>query len=193
MGRDHTIFAKEKGYVCFYRDEERYPRRNYIGVVFERGQTLPVGKGEKRRRRLGMWGREMSSLAGVGQGHVLLPDSSPEEATTTSIPAAQPTDDKILNASDAPTLFQQPKAQRETVPQQQQQRKAEIKLQKNYSYREANWEIGRAAEYAGVEVEKYDRRDRFRAWRKRTERRREELERKALRGKKKRQRKGGSK
>ena len=201
MGRDHTIFAREKGYVCFYSDEERYPGRKYIGVVFERGQSLPVGRGEKRRRRLGMWGREMSSLAGLGegqgQGHLLLPDSSqsPEEAAASSTAESTGDDNnKLFNTTTTPpTIIQQPpkeQPEEEAVPPQ---RKAQIKLQKNYSYREANWEIGRAAEYAGVQVEKYNRKDRFRAWRKRTERRKEEMEKKALRGQKKRQRKGSSK
>ena len=57
IGRDHTIFAKEKGYVLYYRDEERHPDRKYIGVVFERGMTLPRARNEARRRRLGLVGR----------------------------------------------------------------------------------------------------------------------------------------
>ena len=54
MGRDHTIFATQKGYVRYYRDPFRHPKRRYIGVVFERHQTLPTPPNAPRRRRLGL-------------------------------------------------------------------------------------------------------------------------------------------
>ena len=54
MGRDHTIFSRERGYVTYYKDPERHPERKFIGVVFERGQTLPRPRGAARRRRLGV-------------------------------------------------------------------------------------------------------------------------------------------
>lgn len=69
MGRDHTIFAREKGYVTYYKDEERHPGRKYIGVVFERGWTLPRGRNEARRRRLGLVTRkrvEAGGMRGIG-------------------------------------------------------------------------------------------------------------------------------
>ena len=62
MGRDHTIFAKEKGYVCYYSDPERNPKRKYIGVVFERGMKLPVPRNKPRNRRLGLVGREREMM-----------------------------------------------------------------------------------------------------------------------------------
>ncbi|KAK2811537.1 hypothetical protein FQN50_002160 [Emmonsiellopsis sp. PD_5] len=43
-------------------------------------------------------------------------------------------------------------------------------LRPGYMYRVANWQIGRVAERAGVKVAKFNRKDRFAAWRKRTER-----------------------
>jgi hypothetical protein len=43
MGRDHTIFAQETGYVKYYTDPEKHPKRKYIGVVFE-GDVLPAEK-----------------------------------------------------------------------------------------------------------------------------------------------------
>ncbi|EME81816.1 uncharacterized protein MYCFIDRAFT_16902, partial [Pseudocercospora fijiensis CIRAD86] len=54
MGRDHTIHASQAGYVTYYRDPEKHPKRKYIGIVFERNQTLPQARNEVRRRRLGM-------------------------------------------------------------------------------------------------------------------------------------------
>ncbi|BFZ60003.1 54S ribosomal protein L2 mitochondrial [Saitoella coloradoensis] len=53
MGKDHTLFAREPGFVHFYRDP-KHPKRRLVGVVFERGQTLPVPEGEPRRRLLKM-------------------------------------------------------------------------------------------------------------------------------------------
>ena len=54
MGRDHTIYATESGYVKYYKDPERHPKRQYIGVVFERDQVLPLPRNAQRRRRLNM-------------------------------------------------------------------------------------------------------------------------------------------
>ena len=94
-------------------------------------------------------------------------------------------------SSALPSLTDQPKSQRKdlsSAEEQQQQnhsQKIKPKFRANYSYREANWEIGRAAEYAGVQVKKYDRNDRFAAWRKRTERRKEAMEKRMLKGAKK--------
>jgi hypothetical protein len=65
MGRDHTIVAREKGYVTYYQDGENGRKR--IGVVFERGMTLPRGPGAARRRRLGMESREMTTMATTGE------------------------------------------------------------------------------------------------------------------------------
>lgn len=65
MGRDHTIFAREKGYVTYYKDGENGKKR--IGVVFERGMTLPRGPGSARRRRLGLESREMTTIASVAE------------------------------------------------------------------------------------------------------------------------------
>ena len=67
MGRDHTIFAKEKGYVCYYMDPERNPKRKYIGVVFERGMKLPVPRNKPRNRRLGLVGREREMMPEQGE------------------------------------------------------------------------------------------------------------------------------
>ncbi|KAI9775429.1 MAG: 54S ribosomal protein L2 mitochondrial [Geoglossum umbratile] len=54
MGRDHTIYATQAGFVKYYRDPEKHPGRRYIGVVFERHQALPLPRNAARRRRLGL-------------------------------------------------------------------------------------------------------------------------------------------
>lgn len=43
----------------------------------------------------------------------------------------------------------------------------DLKLRPGYMYRESNWEIGRAAERAGVKVKPFKPRDRWTAWKKR--------------------------
>jgi hypothetical protein len=51
-------------------------------------------------------------------------------------------------------------------------------------YRESNWEIGRAAERAGVKVKEFKPRDRWEAWRKRNVRKAAAAEKRALGGRK---------
>ncbi|KUI60302.1 54S ribosomal protein L27, mitochondrial [Cytospora mali] len=53
-GRDHTIHAAVAGYVKYYRDPQLHPNRQYIGVAFNREDTLPYPRDEPRRRKLGM-------------------------------------------------------------------------------------------------------------------------------------------
>ncbi|KAF4626508.1 hypothetical protein G7Y89_g11647 [Cudoniella acicularis] len=59
MGRDHTIYATESGYVKYYKDPEKHPKRQYIGVVFERSQVLPLPRNSMRRRKLNMTATKM--------------------------------------------------------------------------------------------------------------------------------------
>ncbi|KAI1391632.1 ribosomal L27 protein-domain-containing protein [Hypoxylon trugodes] len=54
MGRDHTIFALATGYVKYYRDPAKHPKRQYIGVVFNKEDTLPYPQHAMRKRRLNM-------------------------------------------------------------------------------------------------------------------------------------------
>ncbi|KAK4130375.1 hypothetical protein BT67DRAFT_437082 [Trichocladium antarcticum] len=54
MGRDHTIHATATGYVKYYRDPLLHPKRQYIGVVFNREDKLPYPKGTPRRRKLNL-------------------------------------------------------------------------------------------------------------------------------------------
>lgn len=52
IGRDHTIFALEPGYVRFYRDPYHAQRR-LIGVALKKEYSLPTPHFEPRRRRFG--------------------------------------------------------------------------------------------------------------------------------------------
>lgn len=54
MGSDHTIHAAVAGYVKYYRDPQRHPDRQYIGVVFNREDKLPYPPGAPRRRKLNL-------------------------------------------------------------------------------------------------------------------------------------------
>ena len=162
MGRDHTIFATQKGYVTYYKDPNKHPDRKYIGVVFERGMKLPVSPHAPRRRRLGLVGREMS--------------------TATPTPVVQELVEQERDAEKADTkksylTLKTKKQKKEVVPPHQ-----DMVMRPGYNYREANWSIGRAAERAGVKVKEFDPRDRFKAWRKRVVRQREAREKRIVRG-----------
>ncbi|KAL3459840.1 ribosomal L27 protein-domain-containing protein [Aspergillus heterothallicus] len=52
MGRDHTIYAAEAGYVRYYLDPARHPDRKYIGIVFEKEGKLPTPQNAPTRRKL---------------------------------------------------------------------------------------------------------------------------------------------
>lgn len=52
IGRDHTIFAKEPGYVRYYYDPF-HPRRRFIGVALSLEDRLPTPHFEPRKRRFG--------------------------------------------------------------------------------------------------------------------------------------------
>ncbi len=62
--------------------------------------------------------------------------------------------------------------------------KVQLRIGKQYMYRESNWEIGRAAERAGVKVKEFKPRDRWEAWRKRNVRKAAAAEKRALGGRK---------
>lgn len=52
IGKDHTIWALEPGYVRFYLDPF-HPLRKYVGVVLKREHTLPKDHWAPRVRRFG--------------------------------------------------------------------------------------------------------------------------------------------
>ena len=156
MGRDHTIFALQKGYVKYYKDPEKHPKRQYIGVVFNRDDPLPLPRNSVRRRRLGMVAAEMSTLSGNQDVEVV--------------------QDKLV---DDNTLKDAPKINRTAVPEKQ----PALTLGSGYMYRQANWEIGRAAERANIKVRSYKAGDRFLAWRKTSARKARNAERRGMRRK----------
>ena len=177
MGRDHTIFAKEKGYVCFYKDPELHPKRKYIGVVFERGMKLPVPRNKPRIRRLGLVGREreMGTLATATPPRVI------------SVEGDEGSEVGGMKKKDG-TLMQQKKRTKGKVPEQET-----LKLGPGYQYRMSNWHIGRAAERAQVKVREYKRGDRYLAWRKLNARKKRNAEKRSLKSSKKKKKQKASK
>jgi hypothetical protein len=152
MGKDHTIYATEAGYVRYYRDPGRHPKRRYIGVALEReGKrgVLPTPANAATRRRLGMYATPIAADAAAGSGSFVERHRTPH-ATPTS------------TASEAGAPGQaQARVQAPPPP---------VMRQGTYMQREANFEIGRAAAKKGITVREYDRGDRWLAWRKRAHR-----------------------
>jgi large subunit ribosomal protein L27 len=150
MGRDHTIYATECGYVKYYKDPEKHPKRQYIGVTFERDQILPLPRNSPRIRRLGMLAVKMESAPIV------------EEATLQSV---------VL--PDIPI-------KQKKIKERRGEEGRNLQLRPGYMYREGNWEIGRAAERAKVRVKAFVPGDRWTAWRKATIRKASNAEKKGL-------------
>lgn len=159
MGRDHTIFATQSGYVKYYRDPLKHPKRQYIGVAFQRHETLPYPPNAARRRRLGMLAVQMDQEA----------PSSPKTEVLEG-------DMQVGEVKGSQTTVM-------AVPRIQAQ--SQLVMGKRYAYREANWQIGRAAERTKVKVREFVPGDRFRAWRKSAARKAANAERRGLRGKRK--------
>lgn len=140
MGRDHTIYATEHGYVKYYKDPEKHPKRQYIGVVFERDQVLPLPRNSMRRRKLNMEATKMETPPVIEMRGDLVTEG---------------------DGSKGVSVKQTPGTERQRQP---------LKLKRGYMFRETNWEIGRAAERAKVKVREFKPRDRWTAWRKATKR-----------------------
>jgi ribosomal protein L27 len=151
MGRDHTIFAKEAGYVKYYLDPERHPKRKYIGVSFERDGTLPTPRHLPTKRRLNMIAvpRQVENLEFFDKSDVTISTDSGVETRS------------LISTN------------------------TELSLRPGYIYREANWQIGRAAEKEGIKAPKFNRQNRWLAWRKRTARAERAAQMKSLKNKKK--------
>ncbi|RFU35302.1 hypothetical protein B7463_g1063, partial [Scytalidium lignicola] len=154
MGRDHTIYATATGYVKYYKDPERHPKRQYIGVVFERDQVLPLPRNSMRRRKFGMVATKME-----------VPEPIQEVAVRADLEGTAA--DPIIS-----------KKASKKAKKEEGWRKLE--LRPGYMYRESNWEIGRAAEKAGIKVRAFEPRDRWTAWRKATKRKAANIERRGL-------------
>lgn len=163
-GRDHTIYATQPGYVRYYQDPEKHPKRQYIGVALKRDQMLPTPRNAKRRRRLGMVTQRMKPenksgsrrlvTVGGGEGGSGGGEVHPPPYVIEGI------DTQIRESVTRVTM---------------KGRKGEggrrtLTLRPGYMFRESNWEIGRAAERAKVKVTLFKPRDRWTAWQKRTQR-----------------------
>jgi large subunit ribosomal protein L27 len=168
MGRDHTIYATESGYVKYYKDPERHPKRQYIGVVFERSQVLPLPRNAMRRRRLGMVAQKMELFSETAPS----PISFKAEAVET-LEAGEVAD-------AAATLNVKVKGPSPKIKERKGEEGRDLTLRPGYMYREANWQIGRAAERAGIQVRKFKPRDRWTAWKKTEARKAKNVERRGL-------------
>ncbi|KAI4790565.1 ribosomal protein L27, partial [Aureobasidium sp. EXF-8845] len=157
MGRDHTIYATQPGYVKYYKDPLKHAKRQYIGVVFERAQVLPQPPHAVRRRRLGMLAHQMDAAT----------------LTESVVESAAEVGEAVVKATAMVKTVVKDKRTGEVV-------RATPTLRPGYQYRAANWEIGRAAERAGIRVTPFKPGNRFLAWRKANVRKAKNAERRGL-------------
>lgn len=175
QGRDHTIHAAQPGYVRYYRDPARHPKRKYIGVVFEKTQQLPTPPNAVRRRKLGMLAYEMPSTYVEQESADLL--TGPQ----TGLPG-----NADMGTAKPSTIRDEPNESRGIATVKKagsgQPVDSKLTLRPGYQYRQANWEIGRAAELskAAQAVKPFVPGDRFAAWRKRNIRVAKNAERRAM-------------
>jgi large subunit ribosomal protein L27 len=141
--------------VKYYKDPKVNPKRQYIGVTFERDQVLPLPPNSARRRRLGM------------------------VATKMEIPPIVEEGAEVVLEEAAPVL------KKRKVKERRGTEGMDLTIRPGYMYREANWQIGRAAERAKVKVQPFTPRDRWTAWRKSTIRKTKNAEKKGLSRRKK--------
>ena len=173
MGRDHTIYATQPGYVKYYRDPLKHPDRAYIGVVFERNQVLPQPPHAVRRRRLGMLAYQMPSTVTSTVGDLVTGESLGMSGNA-GMGAGQPSTIREAPVEARGKVVVKDKRTQEVV-------KVTPTLRPGYQYRMANWEIGRAAERAKIQVDPFKPGDRFKAWRKTAVRKAKNAERRGMR------------
>lgn len=178
MGRDHTIHAAVAGYVKYYRDPKRHPKRQYIGVVFNREDKLPYPPGTPRRRKLSLTAvprkvqepvAETTSPSGIPLSvtrheHIERTKTQTPTATTGGVAPVKSevrvplTDGNAVISSllEEKLRSRQIAAARREALQLEKQKELEarkgtrvFRLQSDYSYRETNWEIGRLMGDAG--------------------------------------------
>lgn len=171
-GRDHTIHAAIAGYVKYYRDPLRHPKRQYIGVVYNKTDVLPTPVGAPRKRKLNLVAVPRRDPAPLDSG--ISPSGIPfsvtrhevmEEDTGPAKPAyVSPTKKNPNRAPDSitdgnsviATLLHDKLKARAAHEAAAEKRRAEaeevlrarmgtrvFRLQDDYSYRETNWELGR--------------------------------------------------
>lgn len=177
MGRDHTIYATQAGYVKYYKDPVKHAKRQYIGVVFERAQTLPQALNAVRRRKLGMLAYQMPAEEDRPENSFVVGDLVTGQETGLAGNAEQ-------GKGQPSTIREAPKESRGKLVATNNKGevvKAIPTLRPGYQYRQANWEIGRAAERANIKVEPFRPGDRFAAWRKANARKARNAERRGMR------------
>ncbi|KAJ9617120.1 54S ribosomal protein L2 mitochondrial [Cladophialophora chaetospira] len=163
IGKDHTLYALEYGYVRYYRDPLKHPKRRFIGIALAKegpGSELPTPRNAPSRRRLGMFAAPMNRPTEAQKSE----DESFLEAHMSAASRAPPI--KSGRSVSAPTPPPAP-------------------FNRDGTFRETNTSIGLAAERKGVKVRDFDRSDRWLAWRKRQIRVKRGMEAKAARGTKK--------
>lgn len=169
QGRDHTIHAGAPGFVRYYRDPLRHPKRKYIGIVFEKDQSLPQAPTEPRRRKLGMLAYELPSAPTDDAASEFISGGAPEEI------------------NEAPQEVREQAILRNSHGNGQA---TTAKLRPGYQYRQANWEIGRLQDRREAEAQARGRTtrlypdfkpgNRFAAWRKRAVRVQASMERRSV-------------
>ncbi|RYP49146.1 hypothetical protein DL768_005080 [Monosporascus sp. mg162] len=112
MGRDHTIFALASGYVKYYRDPARHPKRQYIGVVFNKEDKLPYPPHAARKRKLNM----------------------------VASPIPPPRQEPALSPSGIPTAVVRQGTGRRPHPREE--RVIKLRQDSSYAYQEENWRLG---------------------------------------------------
>ncbi|KAM7185180.1 Ribosomal L27 domain containing protein, partial [Rhypophila sp. PSN 637] len=183
LGRDHTIHAAVTGYVKYYRDPQRHPKRQYIGVVFDKEDKLPYPPGMPRKRKLGMIAQriapEPAPKENIGPSGIPLtvtrvteiePEAADSEktasrptatlpSTTLALPKKELTGGSVVIAALIKEKLAARRAHNAAARQKRLEKEAELRqrqatrifrLQKDYSYRETNWEIGRLVGDPGV-------------------------------------------
>lgn len=171
-GRDHTIHAAIAGYVKYYRDPLRHPKRQYIGVVYNKTDVLPTPVGAPRKRKLNLVAvprRDPAPLdSGIGPSgipfsvtrhEVIEEDTGPAKPAYVSRTKKNPNraPDSITDGNSViATLLHDKLKARAAHEAAAEKRRAEaeevlrarmgtrvFRLQDDYSYRETNWELGR--------------------------------------------------
>ncbi|KAK5111327.1 hypothetical protein LTR62_005167 [Meristemomyces frigidus] len=155
MGRDHTIHAGVPGYVRYYRDPARHPTRKFIGIVFQKDQSLPQPTHAARRRHLGLLAYQMPEP---------VVEAEIEEPLGSGLTSYQPP-----SAPRQPTTIN-------LKPTTNNPQGLQLTLRPGYQYRQSNYEIGRSAERKEAAAQAkgkttrayndYKPGDRFAAWRK---------------------------
>lgn len=91
MGKDHTIYATETGYVRYYKDPMVHPKRRYIGVALEREgklSVLPTPRNAASRRRLGMYATPIKNDDDKSflEGHLSASSASASKVSKPAVP-----------------------------------------------------------------------------------------------------------